>query len=217
MDENENLKTIDETELDIEHRLRTKLEAEYTTRLEKEVQEISSKMQEENKKIVSEAIERFRKEMTPPTEEDIQKLLEQEYVEFKIDVRTGKGKEAEVKHFVITELPISVEKKIIKKGKTILVPFASELSAMSMNLLEGDAAKKLVQLMNTFEPMLDLMVSICAICLDPNEEDDEITEEWVARYLSATRIVKIVAAQMEANRMRDFFSLLFRNSKLLAR
>ena len=107
------------------------------------------------------------------------------------------------------------EKKIYKKVKTILVPFASDLSALSMQLLEGDAAKKIVQLMNTFEPMLDLMIAICTICLNPFGEDEEVTEDWVKVNISATRIVKIVSAQMEANKMRDFFSLLFRNTKLM--
>ena len=63
--------------------------------------------------------------------------------------------------------------------------------------------------------MLDVMIGVCAICLNPFDEDEEITEDWVRKNLSATRIVKIVTAQVEANKMRDFFSLLFRNTKLL--
>jgi hypothetical protein len=207
---------VEETELDIENRLRTKLQEEYDTRLEAQVQKISSEMQVENKKMVEAAIERFRKEMAPPSTQDIQTLLDQEYVEFKIEVKAGKGEDAKVKHFTISELPIAVEKKILKKVKLILVPFASELSAISLNLLQGDAAKKIVQIMNTFEPMLDVMVSVCTICLNPNDEDEEVTDEWVLKYVSATRIVKIVTAQMEANKMRDFFSLLFRNTKFMA-
>ena len=201
----------EQTDFEIEQKVRSKLEEEYNTRLQTEVDSISKRMTEENQKILNNAIEKFRKEMTPPSEQDIQKLLEQEYLEFTVAVKVGKEK----KSFTIRELPIEVEKKIYKKVKTILVPFASELSAMSMNLLEGDAAKKVVQLMNTFEPMLDVMVSVCTICLNPFEEDEEITEEWVRKNLGSTRIVKIVTAQVEANKMRDFFSLLFRNTKLL--
>lgn len=203
---------VEEQQVDTETRIRTKLQEEYSTRLEKEIQRISAEMTKENKKIVEEAIARFRKEMTPPSEQDIQKLLTQEYVEFKVDVKVKGG---EAKHFVLVELPIAVEKKIYKKVKDILVPFAADLSSLSLQLLEGDAAKKIVQLMNTFEPMLDLMIAICTICLNPFEEDDEVTEEWVRKNLSATRIVKIVSAQMEANKMRDFFSLLFHNTKLM--
>jgi hypothetical protein len=215
MDDEEKTVLIEDTELDIENRLRTKFQAEYDARLQAEIHKISADMTVKNKQILEEAIERFRKEMAPPEEEDIQKLLEQEYVDFKIEIREGPGKEAKVRNFVIAELPIAVEKKIFKKVKDILVPFASEIASMSMNLLEGDAAKKVVQLMNTFEPLLDAMVNVCAVCLNPNGEDEEINEEWVRNHLNSTRIVKIIVAQMEAQHMRDFFSLLFRNTKLL--
>jgi hypothetical protein len=217
MDENEKTVLTEDLELDIENRLRTKLQEEYDTRLAAQVQKISADMQVENKKAVEAAIERFRKELAPPAEEDIQKLLEQEYVEFKIDIRDGKGREAKVKNFIIAELPIAVEKKIFKKIKDILVPFASEIASLSMNMLEGDAAKKVVQLMNTFEPVLDAMVSVTAVILNPYNEDEEVTDDWVRNHLNATRIVKVVTAQMEAQRMRDFFSLLFHNTRLLSR
>lgn len=202
------VETQEQEELD----LRTKLEKEYESRLQVEVNKISQQMIVENKKVVEAAIERFRKEMAPPSEQDIQKLLEQEYVEFSFEIHTGKDA---TKHFTIRELPIEVEKKILKKVKTILVPFATELTGISMNLLEGDAAKKIIQLMNTFEPLLDVAVSVCTLSLNPFGEDEEVNEDWVRAHLSSTRIVKIVSAQMEANKMRDFFSLLFRNTKRL--
>jgi hypothetical protein len=217
MDENEKQVgpvAIEEQEADIEVRIRASLQEEYNTRLESEIQKISGEMQKENKKIVEEAITRFRKEMEPPSEEDIQKLLNQEYMEFEIDIKPRNG---EKKHFVIRELSSETEKKIYKEVKRILVPFSSDLAALSMNLLEGDAAKKIVQLMNTFEPMLDVAVNVCAICLNPFGEDEEVDEEWVRKNLSNTRIIKILSAQMEANKMRDFFSLLFHNTKLLTR
>lgn len=200
----------EEKEVDIEARIRVKLQEEYSSRLEVEIQKISGEMQKENKKIVEEAIERFRKEMAPPSEQDIQKLLSQEYVEFTVEVKSSQGKS---RTFTIREVPIDVEKKILKKVKNILVPFASDLSALSMNLLEGDATKKIVQLMNTFEPMLDVAIGVCTICLNPFEEDEEVDEDWVRKNLGATRIVKIISAQMEANKMRDFFSLLFHSIK----
>jgi hypothetical protein len=94
---------------------------------------------------------------------------------------------------------------------------ASELGALTLNLLEGDAAKKVVQLMNAFEPALDVMIGICAICLNPFEDKDGVDEYWVRTNLGATRIAKIVTVQLEVNKMRDFFSLLFRSTKLMTR
>jgi hypothetical protein len=205
-----------ELESEIEQRVTARLEAEYTTRLEVEINKISARLRDENTKIVTEAIERYKKELAPPTEQDMQKLLTQEYVEFTVELRFKKeGKETETKTFTIQELPQKVERRIYKKIKDVLIPFSSELAAMSMNMLEGDAAKKIVQIMNTFEPMLDVMAGIAAISLNPYGEDDDITDEWVRENMSSTRIAKIVMAQIEANRMRDFFSLLFRGSKAL--
>lgn len=193
--------------------LRETLQKEYDNRLASQVKEFTDKLSEQNQKALEQTIEKIRKEMTPPTADDVQKLLEQEYVEFEIDV-SQRGK-SEKRKFVIRELPNAVEKKIYKRIKQILVPFSAELAALSMNLMEGDAAKKIVQMMDAFEPMLEAMVSICTICLNPFGEEEDITEEWVANNLSSTRILKIVTAQLQANKMRDFFSLLFQSTKLL--
>jgi hypothetical protein len=217
-----NVAVVDER-LELEQKLRKELEAEYASRLEAEITRISARIREDNTKIVAEAIERYKKELLPPSEQDVQKLLTQEYVEFKMDIRfpvkngpgEGSTEKWQTKTFVIQELPQKVEKRIYKKIKDVLVPFASESAALSMNMLEGDAAKKIVQIMNTFEPLLDVMAGIAAISLNPYGEDEDVTEDWVRDNLSSTRIVKIVTAQLEANRMRDFLSLLFRGSKLM--
>lgn len=216
---------MEDQQAELEVRLREKLQTEYDTRLESEVLKISQRMQTENQRIVADALERYKKEMLPPTEQDVQKLLSQEYVEFKIDIRVpvknGPGEDSDSKWtkktFTIQELPQNIEKKIYKKIKGVLVPFSTELAALTFNMLEGDAAKKIVQMMNTFEPLLDVMAGITAICLNPYGEEEEITEEWVQEHLSSTKIVTIVWAQVEANRMRDFFSLLFQGSKLVPR
>lgn len=197
---------------ELEKKIREELEVEYGTRLETQVKEISAKLQENNQKVMAEAVEKIRKEMAPPSSNDVQKLLEQEYEEFTVEV-LGRGKKT--KTFTLRELPQKVEKKIYKKIKDTLVPFSTEIASISMNLLEGDGAKKIVSIMNTFDPVLDVMVGIATICLNPYGEDEEVTEEWVAENLSSTRIVKVVTAQIECNRMRDFFSLLFRGSRLM--
>ena len=197
---------------ELEKKIREELEVEYNARLESQVKDISDKLQENNQKIMTEAVEKIRKEMAPPSSSDVQKLLEQEYEEFTVEV-LGRNKQTKV--FTIKELPQKVEKKIYKKIRDVLVPFSTELAAISMNLLEGDGAKKIVQIMNTFEPMLEVMLGIATICLNPYGEDPDVTEDWVAENLSSTRIAKVVTAQIEGKRMRDFFSLLFRGSRLM--
>lgn len=207
-------KDVAQKEIDLEAKLRAQFEVDYQKRLEDQIAEISKKMSEENQKIVTEAIERFRKEMVPPSEQDIKKLVEQEYMEFDFEVQVG-GKGSQKKTFTIRELPQSVEKKMFKKVREKLVPFAADLAGISLNLMNGDVAQKLVQVMNTFDPMLEVMTSVCTLCLNPFGDDKEVTEEWVADHLSSTRIVKIVTAQAQCNKLRDFFSLLFQGSKLV--
>lgn len=198
----------------LEVKLRERLEVEYQKSLEVKIKEISDKMTEENKKLVQDAIEKFRKDMLPPGPEDIKKLLEQEYAEFTIEIPIGRGNSRTKKTFTICELPQAVEKKMFKKVKEIVVPLSTEFAQITVNLLEGEAGKKIVQLMNTFEPVLDLMAGIAAISLNPYGEEEEVTEEWVAGNISSTRIAKIVTAQMECNKVRDFLSLVFRGAQL---
>lgn len=207
----------DENEVDPEIALRQRLEEEYATRLQSEIQTISHKMQEENKRIVQEAIERMKKELTPPGPEDIQKLVTQEYVEYTIDVKysSKSGNGTMEKHFVIRELPYAIEKKMYDRIKKMVVPMASDVASLTMNMLQGDAAEKIIKIMHTFDPVLEVMVGISQMCLNPFNEDDEVTEDWVRNNMSSARIVKVITAQIECNRMRDFFSLLFQGSKLL--
>lgn len=209
---NEEAVVVEQKE-DTEKILRETLQKDYDLRLEEQVKEVTEKLTEQNKVMLDETIEKIKKELAPPSTEDVQKLLEQEYIEFTLEVTDRKSKDK--KKFVIRELPNAVEKKMYKKIKQILVPFSSDLAALSMNLMEGDAAKKIVNMMDTFEPMLEAIVSVCTICLDPFGEEEDVNEEWVRQNLSSTRIVKIVTAQMQCNKMRDFFSLLFQGSKLL--
>lgn len=202
-------------EVNLEEKIRTELQTEYQNRLESQVKEISQKMSEENQKVVAEAIERFRKEMTPPGQQDIKALVEQEYVEVEFEIQIGHKAGGGKRKFVIRELPQSVERKMFKKVKEKLVPLSTELAGLSLNLMDGDMAKKLVQVMNTFDPMLEVMTSVCTLCLNPFGEEEGVDEKWVADNLSSTRIVKVVTAQSQCNKLRDFFSLLFQGTKAI--
>ena len=62
--------------------------------------------------------------------------------------------------------------------------------------------------MNTFEPVLDAMVKIATISLNPFGEEEGINEEWVAAHLKHNKVNEVITAQVECNRLRDFFSLL---------
>jgi hypothetical protein len=169
----------------------------------KQMDDLSVAVREENKKAIDAAMEEIQKKLKPPTQEEIQKLLNQELMEFTVTVGG-----TEKRKFTIVELPQAVEKKMVRVIRDRLVPIATEISALTMNLLQGDAADKLVKLMSTFEPALGVMTDLCVIVLNPYGDDKEVTLEWVEKNLTSQRILSIVVAQFECNRMRDFFSQL---------
>jgi len=168
---------------------------------------LAEEVRAENKEQIDKALIEFKEKMTPPTPEQLQKLLTQELLEFKIIIK-GRGKdEKEERHFVIQELPQKIEKKLLRLAKDRLVPIATEISSLTMNLLEGDAAKKLIDLMNAFEPVLDVLCSMAATILNPYGDLEDVDEQWVQDHLTTQRIATIVVAQFECNRLRDFLLL----------
>lgn len=160
--------------------------------------------QEASEKAISAELEKIREANKPPDPAELSKLLNQEYVEFTLKVR-GRGPSPVDKDFVIRELVQATEIRLVKLIQTALLPRIKELS--SLDWQTGTTADKLQQFLNALPDSLELLHSVCKIILDPYEEDVVITEEWVSRNLSFTRIVFILDAQILANRYRDFLSL----------
>jgi hypothetical protein len=169
--------------------------------------QLATTIREENKKTIDDAIAELKSNMKPPSPEDIQKLLEQELLEFTMKIPLVGDEKETHRTFVIRELPQVIEKKLLRVAKTRLVPLATEISSLTMNLLEGDAAQKIVDLMNAFEPVLDAMADMVVTILDPYEKNKEIDVEWVQNHMTTQKIATVVIAQFECNRLRDFLSL----------
>lgn len=199
---------VDEVESDVE--------AKYRLKFLDEVEKFKTQLNEQNKIAMEKTIVEFRKKMEPPTKEDIQLLLDQDYIDFHIKIPyKGKQKGAKTvqRDFVIRELPQAIEKKFFSRVKDKLVPLAEEVANITLNLAGGDAARKIVSILDSFEPLLDVLAYAATLALNPYGEEEGIDEEWVRENISSTRIMQIVTAQGEANRMRDFFSLVSRKSK----
>ena len=206
----------DQLRSEIEKEVRAIYEAKFTKEIADELQ----KLREQNEKAIHIAVDEFKKEQQPPSEEDIRKLLTQEYMEFSVEVPwdsppadneyTLEG-EKKVRTFTIRELPQSKEKAFFRKLKEQIIPRASEIGALSFELLEGDVAKKITSAIETFEPAFDLMADACVMILDPKSKE-KLTREWVQDNLSSYRIWNVIFAQMQVNRLRDFFSQLSRGS-----
>lgn len=203
---------VEETEF------RVKVRAEIKAKYEAEFKELSERLKAENSTALDAAIKQIREEMTPPKETDIQKLLDQEYLTFAVkipcpylDGTTG----TRLRLFTLVELPQSVERKILRQLKQKLIPITQELSALTVNLLSGDASEKIKALMESVEPVMDAMICVTTIILNPYGKEPGIDEDWVQENVSIDRILRIISAQMQCNRVRDFFSLVAQASRRL--
>jgi len=162
-------------------------------------------LQEENQRMIDETIAEIRAKNTPPSKEEIQTLLEQEYAEFVVKVRTA-DKERKERVFTITELPQALETKFITKLQDKVLPRMKGLLGELKSLLESDIDKQAELLVKFLEPFADAMAEAVSIILNPYDEEKDVTPEWVSANISSSRQWNIIVAQERANKMRDFFS-----------
>lgn len=188
------------------------LSPEAEAEVQRRNKEFGEKFLAENKQRFEEALKEIRAKLEPPKPEDIQKMLDEEYVTFKVKLPFGDGD----KEFVLEELPQAIEKKFYRLVKDKLVPLTQEINSIKMNLLDGgDISKKILAMAETVEPILDVLAGVASIALNPRGKIDGINVEWVQENLSSMRILSVVNAQAQCNRLRDFFSILSRGMKSL--
>ncbi len=169
----------------------------------RELDKVVTELRDQNKKILEEKIEEYRKQLTPPTPEELTTLLNQEYVEFPVKLRNGNGT---VKTFTIRELPLEAETKLMKAIQKTLGERLVEIGRLDwsagMSMVE-----RIDKIMTMVPGAVDTLADCCAVCLDPYGEDEHITGEWVRKHVGAQKFAAIIHAQIEASRYRDFLSL----------
>jgi len=212
------------TDTPITSQIREEVEKEirelYEAKFVKEIADYQQKLYEQNQQALTQAVEEFKKEQKPPTQEEIAQLLSQEYLEFNVELPWTDPPDPSctdlpaclTRTFTIRELPQSKEKLFFQKLKKEIIPRASDVGALTFQLLEGDVAKKITSALETFEPTFDLMADACVMILD-HKGKEKITREWVQDNLSSYRQWNIIYAQIQVSRLRDFFSQLSRGSK----
>ena len=151
-----------------------------------------------NEKQMADKLEEITKRNTPPTVEEMEKLVSQDYVEFRVKLR----KDGEMKEFVISELPQSVETKFFKRIKSKLAPHIQKFTQLEWTT--GSTLDRLQNLIEVVPEVMDTLADAAAISLDPRGEHG-ITTVWVQENLSSSRIMNIVECQIQAGRFRDFF------------
>jgi hypothetical protein len=205
-----------EAVLDVE--VDTRLRAEYEAKLEVwKAKELADLREEQDKRIqdeVSKLFLKWQEEQKPLSLDDIKKLLDQEYLEIpiKIPLPDDAG-EVQNQTFVIRELPQSVERKFYKQFRTRVKEVGPELAAMVQKNMDTPFEKQIEGFLNTFDGAFDVLADGVVLILNPFGKKAEVTTEWVQNNISSNRQYSIILAQIEVNRLRDFFSRLFQSGQ----
>lgn len=182
--------------------VRKEMDAEFITKFEKEVAELRTR----NEVAIKAAIEDMQKRMKPPTPTEIQMALGQEYVS--IDVKlpcSGVARE-----FTLCELPMGVERKFYRMLTEKLQPRIKQVAELISNKLVTE--QTLGAVFEMLDPTLDLVGDLVALALNPFGEHKDVDGAWVTANLPLWRCWNVIMAQININRVRDFFSKAFLDS-----
>ena len=197
-----------------EQKLRQEFEAKFEVWKAKELADYkaqeSEKIQEEVKKL----FEKWQSEQKPPSLEEIKTLLEQEYAEVTIKIPVyDDNDERKTETFIIRELPQSVERRFYKQFKERLKEKGPELAAFTQANLDQPFEKQLGAFLETFDGAFDVLADAVVLILNPRGKKQEINIQWVSDNISSNRMYSIIMAQVEVNRLRDFFSRVFQSGQ----
>lgn len=175
----------------------------------RDLAELEKKMDEQVQAGMEKKFEEWKEQQKPLTKEQIQELVSQAYVTFDVKLFAAPpdnpdGEESEMT-FTIREVPKSVEEKFYAAFKKGLLDNLPKLNALQQANMDKTYEEKMRAMLEAIDGGLDLMSRLCAIVLDPKGKKG-ITEKWVSDNLASSRQWNIIQAQLEANRLRDFFS-----------
>jgi hypothetical protein len=193
------------------------IRAEYESLFEvwkaKELANLTEKQQITIKEEVQKLFAKWQEEQKPPTMEEIQRTLDQEYASIKVElfVKVANEDTPQKREFTLRELPQAVERKFYRQFVQRMKDKAPQLQALAQRNMDQPFEKVLGDFMDTIDGAFDVMAEAVAIVLDPYNEDKEITAAWVAGNISSNRQYSIIQAQMEVNKLRDFFSRVFQS------
>lgn len=154
---------------------------------------------EANKKLMQEELDRMRKANEPLQPAELEKLINQEYFEAKIDLGAGRGT------YTISELSVKHEKRLLKVLKGTIVAAVQQASSLEWST-EMSNLERLQMFVDSVPGALDAASECVAIILNPKGENT-IDLEWVLNNLPTVKILSVILLQLEANKYRDFFLL----------
>jgi hypothetical protein len=184
------------------------------TEAETEIAKIKDSMRVDNDLLIKRSIKEWQDKQEsakkPLTPEELQILLNQEYVTFKVSVRKTKEDDSiELIELTLGELSQNKEEEFYKLAKDFVKENITSLGGNAFKLTEGDLFEKLGTMMDVFDPVFSTMAKACVICLNPDGKHKWLTTEWIQSNMNSFRIMNVIKAQTEINKLRDFFSELF--------
>lgn len=189
-----------------------KIRAEYEGKLliwkKTELSDLEKNLDDQVRDMVAKFYEKWKEEQKPLTQDQITQVLSQEYVTFLIKLRPyDSGEELE---FTIRELPQAIERKFYRSFSSKLKEYGPKLNAFVQSNLGQPVEAQISSFLDTFDNAFDIMSDTVVLCLNPFGKDERVTKQWVQDNVSSSRQFNILQAQMEVNRLRDFFSQLYR-------
>ncbi len=189
------------------HKLLSRVEANSEAKLAKKLDQQVQDLIASNKTMIQGELDKLRKANEPLKPEELEKLVNQEYLEFKIELPKNRGRAA--REFVIQELPVKVEKKLVTALKKSLGSIIKDMSSLNWTT-EMSNLEKINELIDMVPGALETCAECASICLNPYGEEKDINNEWVLDNLTTGKILAVLQLQSEANRWRDFLSLVSR-------
>lgn len=195
-------------EVSLDQQLRQEYEAKYEIWKAKDLAELKEKQEQEIQNEVRKLFAKWQEEQKPPSLDEIKLLLEQEYAEIPITIPVRTDGAVAKRTFVLRELPQSVERKFYRQFKDRLKTKGPELNAFAQANMDKPFEVQLSAFLETFEAAFDVLADAVVLVLNPFGAEKDVTAQWVADNISLNRQYSIVLAQVEVNKLRDFFSRL---------
>jgi len=169
-------------------------EGRYAARLDAEIARLGQQSRN--------AVEEFKRNFPPPSDEQIERLLYPELSEFTVELGGRK--------FRLRELPALYETKFLRLVEKRLPSLVAEILSFDERLEDSavHAAGSFSRILAQAGSALELISEACVVVLDPAGEAG-LTREFIQQHASTARQLRIIKAQLMLNGARDFLSRLF--------
>jgi len=194
---------------DLELRAEIRKEYEQLFKLwkESELQELEKTNDKTIQEGLQKLFDKWVEEQKPPTNEEIQLLLNQEYETFFLKVHfLDDAGEEKSEMFTLRELPQSVEIAFYKQFTDRVMNKVQSLAAFAQTDIERPFEERAKSFLTLFGEGFDLLADAVVLVLNPFGKRKDITRDWIQQHVSSNRQWNIIEAQMKVNRLKDFFS-----------